>query len=73
MQMERFLVQQEEEMVVVEVQEIVVLANLAKLESEAIKAARSSLVKEKLAQETALAVGNTGAEFDAFIKSEQAR
>jgi tripartite-type tricarboxylate transporter receptor subunit TctC len=48
-------------------------ANLAKLESEAIKAARSSLVKEKLAQETALAVGNTGAEFDAFIKSEQAR
>ena len=48
-------------------------ANLAKLESEAIKAARSSLVKEKLAQETALAVGSTGAEFDAFIKSEQAR
>lgn len=51
--------------------------NLAKLESEAIKAARSSLVKEKLAQETALAlavaVGSTGAEFDAFIKSEQAR
>jgi tripartite-type tricarboxylate transporter receptor subunit TctC len=31
------------------------------------------LVKEKLAQETALAVGSTGAEFDAFIKSEQAR
>jgi tripartite-type tricarboxylate transporter receptor subunit TctC len=48
-------------------------ANLVKLEAEAIKAARSSLVKEKLAQETALAVGNTGAEFDAFIKSEQAR
>lgn len=48
-------------------------ANLAKLEAEAIKAARSSLVKEKLSQETALAVGNTGAEFDAFIKSEQAR
>ena len=48
-------------------------ANLAKLETEAIKAARSSLVKEKLSQETALAVGNTGAEFDAFIKSEQAR
>lgn len=48
-------------------------ANLVKLEAEAIKAARSSLVKEKLSQETALAVGNTGAEFDAFIKSEQAR
>ena len=48
-------------------------ANLAKLEAEAIKAARSNLVKEKLAHETALAVGNTGAEFDAFIKSEQAR
>lgn len=48
-------------------------ANLAKLETEAVKAARSSLVKEKLSQETALAVGNTSAEFDAFIKSEQAR
>ncbi|RYF08964.1 MAG: tripartite tricarboxylate transporter substrate binding protein [Comamonadaceae bacterium] len=48
-------------------------ANLAKLEAEAIKAARSALVKEKLAQETALAVGNTSAEFDAFIKAEQAR
>ena len=48
-------------------------AHLAKLEAEAIKAARSTLVKEKLAQETALAVGNTSAEFNAFIKSEQAR
>jgi len=48
-------------------------AHIAKLEAEAIKAARGSVVKEKLAQETALAVGNTGAEFDAFIKSEQAR
>ena len=48
-------------------------ANIAKLEAEAIKAARSSQVKDKLAQETALAVGNTGAEFDAFIKTEQAR
>ena len=47
--------------------------HLAKLEAEAIKAARSTLVKEKLAQETALAVGNTSAEFNAFIKSEQAR
>ena len=48
-------------------------AHIARLEAEAIKAARGSVVKEKLAQETALAVGNTGAEFDAFIKSEQAR
>ncbi len=48
-------------------------AHLAKLEAEAVKAARSTLVRDKLAQETALAVGNTAAEFDAFIKSEQAR
>ncbi|HPH14419.1 MAG TPA: tripartite tricarboxylate transporter substrate binding protein [Burkholderiaceae bacterium] len=48
-------------------------ANVAKLEAEAIKAARGSVVKEKLGQELALAVGNTGAEFDAFIKAEQAR
>jgi tripartite-type tricarboxylate transporter receptor subunit TctC len=47
--------------------------HVAKLEAEAIKASRSSLVKDKLSQDTALAVGNTGAEFDAFIKSEQAR
>ena len=48
-------------------------ANLARLEAESIKAARSALVKEKLAHETAVAVGNSGAEFDAFIKTEQAR
>ena len=48
-------------------------AHLAKLEAEAIKAARSTLVRDKLAQETALAVGNAATEFDAFIKSEQAR
>ncbi len=48
-------------------------ANLAKIEVEAIKAARSTLVKDKLAHETAVAVGNTGAEFDSFIKVEQAR
>jgi tripartite-type tricarboxylate transporter receptor subunit TctC len=48
-------------------------ANIAKLEAEAIKAARGSLVRDKLSQDTALAVGNTGAEFDAFIKAEQAR
>ena len=47
--------------------------HVAKLEAEAIKASRSSLVKDKLSQDTALAVGNTAAEFDAFIKSEQAR
>jgi tripartite-type tricarboxylate transporter receptor subunit TctC len=47
--------------------------NIAKLEVEAVKAARSTSVKEKLAQELALAVGGTGAEFDAFIKAEQAR
>ncbi|MDE2418590.1 MAG: tripartite tricarboxylate transporter substrate binding protein [Burkholderiales bacterium] len=48
-------------------------ANLEKLEAEAIRAARGSVVKDKLSQETALAVGNTGKEFDAFIKAEQAR
>ncbi|MDO8768356.1 MAG: tripartite tricarboxylate transporter substrate binding protein [Burkholderiaceae bacterium] len=48
-------------------------ANIAKLEAEAIKATRSAAVKDKLSQETALAVGNTSAEFEAFIKTEQAR
>jgi tripartite-type tricarboxylate transporter receptor subunit TctC len=48
-------------------------AHAAKLELEAVKAARGAAVKEKLAQELALAVGSTGAEFDAFIKAEQAR
>ena len=48
-------------------------AHIAKLEAEAIKAARGSLVRDKLSQDTALAVGNTGAECDAFIKAEQAR
>lgn len=48
-------------------------AHITKLEAESIKAARSDLVKDKLAQETAVAVGNTGVEFDAFIKVEQAR
>lgn len=47
--------------------------HIAKLEAESIKAAHSALVREKLANETALAVGNTGAEFEAFIKVEQAR
>ena len=48
-------------------------ANIGKLEVEAIKASRSAQVKDKLSQETALAVGSTGAEFDAFIKTEQTR
>ena len=47
--------------------------HLARMEEEAIKATRSSAVRDKLSLDTALAVGNTGAEFDAFIKSEQAR
>jgi hypothetical protein len=47
--------------------------NSVKLELEAIKAGRSTHVKEKLAADNALAVGSTGAEFDAFIKTEQAR
>ncbi|MFD0667513.1 Bug family tripartite tricarboxylate transporter substrate binding protein [Ramlibacter sp. MAHUQ-53] len=48
-------------------------AHLDKLEAEAIKAARGKIVAEKLSQETALAVGNTRAEFEAFIRAEQAR
>lgn len=47
--------------------------HIAKLELEAIRAARSTLVKDKLAVDTALAIGSSGAEFDAFIKAEQAR
>ena len=48
-------------------------AHVALLEEHAIRAARSTLVKDKLANDTALAVGNTGKEFAAFIKSEQLR
>jgi tripartite-type tricarboxylate transporter receptor subunit TctC len=47
--------------------------HIEKLEAEAVKAARSSVMKDKLSQEAALAVGNTGKEFDTFIKAEQAR
>ena len=36
-------------------------------------ATRSRIVTERLAAETALAVGNTAAAYDAFIKAEQAR
>ncbi|MEO8118381.1 MAG: tripartite tricarboxylate transporter substrate-binding protein, partial [Rhodoferax sp.] len=48
-------------------------AHIAQLEAEAIKATRGQVVKDKLSQDTAIAVGNTSAEFDAFIKAEQAR
>ena len=48
-------------------------AHIAKLEAEAIKVTCSAAVRDKLAVDTALAVGNTAAEFDAFIKAEQAR
>lgn len=48
-------------------------AHLDKLEQEAIKATRSKLVGDKLSQDTAIAVGNTAAEFAKFIQQEQAR
>jgi len=48
-------------------------ANIDKLEKEAISATRGKIVNDKLSQDTALAVGNTRAEFEAFIKLEQAR
>ncbi|CAN7230623.1 tripartite tricarboxylate transporter substrate binding protein [Pseudorhodoferax sp. LjRoot39] len=47
--------------------------HIAKLEAEAVRAARGSIVKDKLSADTALAVGSSAAEFGAFIKSEQAR
>jgi tripartite-type tricarboxylate transporter receptor subunit TctC len=48
-------------------------ANVDKLEAEAVRAARSVLVRDKLAADTALSIGSTAAEFGAFIKAEQAR
>jgi tripartite-type tricarboxylate transporter receptor subunit TctC len=48
-------------------------ANIDKLEKEAMAATRSKLVHDKLSQDTALAIGDTRAEFEAFIKLEQAR
>jgi len=48
-------------------------ANIDKLEKEAIAATRGKIVNDKLSQDTALAVGNTRAEFEAFIKLELAR
>jgi tripartite-type tricarboxylate transporter receptor subunit TctC len=47
--------------------------NVERLEAEAIKAARGRVVGDKLAQDTALAIGNSHAEFAAFIRTEQAR
>jgi tripartite-type tricarboxylate transporter receptor subunit TctC len=49
------------------------VAHIEKLEAEAIRAARSGVMRDKLAQEAAVAVGNTGKEFDTFIKAEQVR
>lgn len=46
-------------------------SNLEKLEANAVNASRSNVVKEKLSHDTAIAVGNSRAEFEAFIKSEQ--
>ncbi|MEY4727116.1 MAG: hypothetical protein RLZ36_1743 [Pseudomonadota bacterium] len=48
-------------------------AHIDRLEKEAVAAARGRVVHDKLSQDTALAVGNTRAEFEAFIKLEQAR
>jgi tripartite-type tricarboxylate transporter receptor subunit TctC len=48
-------------------------ANILKLEKEAMAATRTKLVQDKLSQDTALAVGDTRAEFEAFIKQEQTR
>ena len=48
-------------------------AHIDRLEQEAVKAARGKVVSDKLSQDTALAVGNTRAEFEAFIQQEQAR
>jgi len=48
-------------------------ANIDKLEKEAISAARNKAVHDKLNQDNALAIGNTRAEFEAFIKQEQNR
>lgn len=48
-------------------------SNLAKLEAQAIAATQSTVVSDKLGQETALAVGNSATAFGAFIRAEQAR
>ena len=48
-------------------------SHLDKLEASAVAAARSQTVREKLSQDTALAVGNSRSEFEAFILQEQNR
>lgn len=48
-------------------------SHLDKLEASAMAAARSQTVREKLSQDTALAVGNSRSEFEAFILQEQNR
>lgn len=47
--------------------------HIDKLEQEAIKAARSKAVADKLSQDTAQSIGNTKEEFARFIAQEQAR
>ncbi len=47
--------------------------NLQKLEAQAILATRSTAVVDRLGQDTALAVGNSAAEFAGFIRAERAR
>jgi tripartite-type tricarboxylate transporter receptor subunit TctC len=47
--------------------------HVAKLETESIKALKTKNVSDRLAQETAIPVGSTAAEFAAFISQEQAR
>ena len=49
------------------------LGHLSQLEAEAVKSTRGKLVAEKLAHETALAVGSSSAQFASFIQSEQKR
>jgi tripartite-type tricarboxylate transporter receptor subunit TctC len=46
---------------------------VAKLEAEAVRATRSTLVGDKLSQRHGAGRGQHRAEFDAFIKAEQAR
>ncbi len=48
-------------------------ANLDKLETHAVNASRSAVVREKLSNDTAIAVGSSRAEFESFIKVEQNR
>ncbi len=49
------------------------LERVERLEKEAMAAARGKVVQDKLSPDTALAIGNTRAEFQSFIQQEQAR